>query len=87
MAGSHIRRLRGVAFTTALALSLFAFASRARAQNPSPPVPAAGIPAQTVSDLMDADLSTQDPNAGLMTVPQPSYFGVPGAGPDRKSVV
>jgi hypothetical protein len=36
---------------------------------------------------MDADLPTQDPNAGLMSVPEPSYFALAGAGPTGPRVV
>jgi hypothetical protein len=81
MTGSHIRRLRGGPVAAALALSLYLFAGPALAQDASPPVPAAGIPAQDLFGLLDSELSTPEPNAGLMTVLQPPYFPVPGAGP------
>ena len=87
MAGSHIRRLRGGPFAAALALSLCLFAGPALAQNPSPPVPATGIPAQNLSDLLDSELSAPEPNAGPMTVTQPLYYPVPGAGPASPRVV
>ncbi len=86
MEGSYIRRLRGGPFAAALALSLCLFAGPAFAQDPSPPVPPTGIPAQNLSDLIDSGLSTPDPNAGLMTGPQPSYYPLPGAGPTAPRV-
>jgi hypothetical protein len=71
MAGSQTLRLRGGRIAVALAVSLLTFAGAVRAQNPSPPVPATGTPEQTVFDQFGSELSTPDPNAGLMTVPQP----------------
>jgi hypothetical protein len=85
MAGSHIHRLRGGAFAAALALSLCTFAGRARAQDPSPPVPAPGIPAQNLPDLLESELSSPDPNAGMMA--QPYSYPAPGAGPTAPRVV
>ena len=85
MAGSDVRHLRGVPFAAALALSLFTFAGRAPAQDPSPPVPASGLPAQNLADLSESELSTPDPNAGMMT--QPYSYPAPGAGPTGPRVV
>ncbi len=78
MAGSHTLRVRGGSFAAALVVSLLTFAGHARAQNPSPPVPPTGTPGQILSDVVDSELTTPEPSAGLMTVPQPSYF--PGSG-------
>jgi hypothetical protein len=87
MGGSHTRGLRGGPFAAALVLSLFAFAARARAQNPTPPVPPIGIPSQNLTDLIDSELSTSEPNAGLTTVLQPLNYPVPGAGPTAPRAV
>jgi hypothetical protein len=86
MAGSQTFRLRGARFAAALALSLFTFAGRARALDPSPPVPPAGMPAQNFSAIVDA-VSTPDPPAEPMTVPQPSYDAGPGVAPAGAPVV
>ncbi len=87
MARSHVHRLRRVPFVAALALSFFTLAAGARAQDPSPPVPPAGMPGQNLSDLFESESPPPDPNAGQLTVPQPLYYPVPGAGPAGPRVV
>ena len=77
MAGSQALRLRGGRFAAVLALSFFTFAGRALAQNPAPP---SGMPAQSVDAV-----STPEPIAGPMTIPQPSCYPdvAPPATPDE----
>lgn len=81
MAGSQTHRLPLGRVAAALVVSLLTFAGRAYAQNPTPPVPAAGTPSQFFFDELDDESATPEPNAGLTTVPQPSYRPVPGASP------
>jgi hypothetical protein len=87
MAGSHTRRLRGGPFAAVLALSVCLLAGPALAQDPSPPVPPTGIPAQNLADLFDSESPTPEPNAGLLTVPQPLYDPAPDAAPTAPRVV
>jgi hypothetical protein len=81
MAGSQTLRIRGGSFAAALVISLLTFAGHAQAQNSSPPLPPTGTPGQILSDVLDSELSTPDPNAGLMAGPQPSYFPSSGVAP------
>ena len=78
MAGSQTLRPQGGRFAAVLALCVFSFTGRARAQDPLPPLPASGIPDQSLADVVDAT-STPETIAWPVTVPQPSYY--PGAVP------
>jgi hypothetical protein len=72
MAGSQTLRLQGGRLAAALALSLFTFAGPARAQDQLPPLPASGMPAQNLTDIVNS-VSPPEPTAGPMTAAQPSY--------------
>ncbi len=71
MAGSQTLRPQGGRFAAVLALCVFSFTGRARAQDPLPPLPASGIPDQSLADVVDAT-STPETIAWPVTVPQPS---------------
>jgi hypothetical protein len=84
MAERQIFRLQSGRFAAALAVSLLTFVGRAHAQNSAPPLPAAGTPAPSFSELVGSP--SPPPPLGPMTARQPTYFPAAGAVPPRVPV-